>query len=430
MIKNEREYKATKSAISSYEIALSNFDILKSIENGVNPVIANAQRTSFERQIEDLSAQVEAYERIRNGSQTQFTASSISEIGEQLVAARIARGLTQREFAIAAGLKEQQIQRYEKELYSSASLKRLTYLTSALGVTFNAEISVESQSDSSSSDFFREMNPAHYPLSEMKANGWLDPSLDLRSSSVEEKRRALISFFSRAGVTAPTAALHRKTRSKRSVVRESATLAWQARILARARSRTGLARRYTPLAPADLKRFVSLSTEQDGHIKAVDMLLGFGIIVVFERHLKGTKLDGAAMSMDGKYAVVGMSIRFDRLDNFWFVLLHELGHVSRHWGPLLRDGFLDDEDDETDALENEANEFASNAIVSQEAWHESFVRFTMSRDAVCQYANKIGVHPALVAGRIRKERNDYTVFSDLIGSGLVRGSLKQAKLMD
>src|SRR3546814_7105056 len=60
------------------------------------------------------------------------------------------------------------------------------------------------------------------------------------------------------------------------------------------------------------------------------MLNSAGVRVVVERHLPKTYLDGAAMLLDGKDAIIALTLRHDRLDNFWFVLFHELGHIVRH----------------------------------------------------------------------------------------------------
>lgn len=431
MIKNEKEYKSTRAALAAYESALAEFDVLKSIAQGVAPVIANAQKASYQRQIAELHAQVDAYERLKAGAVTELVADEIGEIGQNLISARIARGLTQREFASLAGLKEQQVQRYEKEAYGSANLRRLTYLSAILDVKFKGELQVKAHSSADSSDFLKSLNPAHFPIGEMNKRGWFEHRLNLRAASVEEKRRSLAAFLSRSGVIEPSIALHRKSKGGMSPARRGALFAWQARVLAKARSRAGLARRFEPLPPEAIRSLVAMSRDQQGPRSAVEFLLDFGIIVVFERHLPSTKLDGAAMSLDGKYAVIGMTTRHDRVDNFWFVLLHELGHVLRHWGPHLRHGFLDEEgDDFHDKLEFEANEFAQNSIVSEEDWNSSFVRFTQSSESVIQFAEKRNIHPALVAGRIQRERDSYTEFRELLGRGQIQSTLISAGLLE
>src|SRR5207247_6988695 len=53
-----------------------------------------------------------------------------------------------------------------------------------------------------------------------------------------------------------------------------------------------------------------------------------GIRFVVIQPLPGTKIDGACIWLDDGSPVIAMSIRYDRLDNFWHTLLHELGHCS------------------------------------------------------------------------------------------------------
>ena len=173
-----------------------------------------------------------------------------------------------------------------------------------------------------------------------------------------------------------------------------------------------------------MSQIAKLSSDPAGIQKVIDLLLEFGVIVVFERHLAKTKLDGAAMSLDGDYAVIGMSVRHDRVDNFWFVLLHELGHVIQHWPRVLGEGIVDEDagSGEDDVVEKEANEFAENAILPRTTWLGSTVRFTKSSAAVASFASRHGLHPALIAGRIRRDR-DYTEFYDMLGSGEVRECL-------
>jgi HTH-type transcriptional regulator/antitoxin HigA len=162
-----------------------------------------------------------------------------------------------------------------------------------------------------------------------------------------------------------------------------------------------------------------------GISKVVELLLEYGVIVVFERHLPKTKLDGAAMSLDGIYAVIGMTARHDRIDNFWFVLLHELGHIIRHWPRVVGEGVVDEDagSDSDELIEKEADEFAENAILPRTTWHGSTVRFAKLPDAVAKFAARYELHPALIAGRIRRERG-YIEFNDMLGSGEVREFLQ------
>ena len=73
---------------------------------------------------------------------------------------------------------------------------------------------------------------------------------------------------------------------------------------------------------------------------ACELIEGIGVPVVVEPRLAGTHLDGAAiLDIDGS-PVIGLTLRRDSIDNFWFTLLHELAHVMRHLSSP-GDAFLD-----------------------------------------------------------------------------------------
>jgi HTH-type transcriptional regulator / antitoxin HigA len=129
------------------------------------------------------------------------------------------------------------------------------------------------------------------------------------------------------------------------------------------------------------------------------------------------------MLLENKYPVVGLTLRHDRLDNFWFVLLHELGHIILHRNAGLADGFFDEEKaSSTKQVEVEADNFARNAFVPDELWNASLVRFTNDETQVVKFAERLKIHPSIVAGKLRRERN-YTLFNSLIGRDKVRAML-------
>ena len=121
--------------------------------------------------------------------------------------------------------------------------------------------------------------------------------------------------------------------------------------------------------------------------------------------------------------MIALTLRHDRIDNFWFTLLHELGHVYLHFNHGLKDGFIDDVDEAGSSMvEQEADQFAQHHLISEEAWKASPVRFAKSKDMVVGFARSQNLHPAIGAGGIRRER-DYTLFSDLLGRGQVKSQL-------
>ena len=120
----------------------------------------------------------------------------------------------------------------------------------------------------------------------------------------------------------------------------------------------------------------SYETATDGPKRARDLLAKKGIVLIVERHLPGSYLDGAAMLADGETPVVGLTLRHDRLDNFWFVLMHELGHVFQHLFDGLRFDFFDEEGgNDDDAIEAEADKFALDALIPEALWDQCLSAF-------------------------------------------------------
>lgn len=428
MIGNEKEYRSTKLALAGFEEALMKYDVLESIKVGVDPMIARAQQSSYERQAKELREQINAYEELRDGNVREIEIRGFSEIGRVLVEARVAKGLTQRELANLAGLQEQQIQKYEKEQYGSANIKRIAHIASTIGAEISAKLSLNGD-DPSLADMPGGLNLADFPFAEMNSRGWFGQIVD-RKMPTTDKARVLQGFFSQAPrEIAP--ALHRKTSGSVSAPRRAALLAWQARILTKARQRVGLARRFTTPSAEIISGIAKLSSDPAGIRKVVELLLEYGVIVVFESHLPKTKLDGAAMSLDGIYAVIGLTARLNRIDNFWFVLLHELGHIIRHWPRVIGEGIMDEEagSSGSEMIEKEADEFAENAILPAIVWQGSTVRFAKAPEAIIKFASRHDLHPALIAGRIRRER-DYTEFHNLLGSGEVKEALRTAGYLE
>jgi HTH-type transcriptional regulator / antitoxin HigA len=177
-----------------------------------------------------------------------------------------------------------------------------------------------------------------------------------------------------------------------------------------------------------LSELVSLTRDKKGPLKARDLLRQNGIALVIERHLSGTYLDGAAMISPMGHPVVALTLRYDRLDNFWFILFHELGHVFLHLYTALRLDFFDEEDGtDSEGVEREADRFALDRLIPEAVWKQCLSRFALTEEAVRIDAHKLGVDPSIIAGRIRKERNNYIILNDLIGSGTVRSQLMEGQ---
>ena len=169
-----------------------------------------------------------------------------------------------------------------------------------------------------------------------------------------------------------------------------------------------------------LHGLVSLSVLKEGPVLAKEFLKKYGIVMEVIPHLKNTYLDGAAFMTREGQPMVALTLRHDRIDNFWFVLMHELGHVVQdlELGSFIADDMSLRGSITDDKREREADAFAEKALL-----REDFVldrREYVSKEDVLRYAAACSVHPAIVAGRIQYARGNYRLFSNIVGPKEVR----------
>ncbi|MBW1851058.1 MAG: transcriptional regulator, partial [Deltaproteobacteria bacterium] len=124
--------------------------------------------------------------------------------------------------------------------------------------------------------------------------------------------------------------------------------------------------------------------------------------------------------------VIGLTLRHDRLDNFWFCLLHELAHVSKHLVAGKGDIIIDDLDLRgrqsvpEDQREEEADKIAQEALIPNKVWGSIDLNGKIQSQRIKFLSDKLKIHPAIIAGRIRYEKNNYRLLSSLIGNREVR----------
>ena len=140
MITNERQYRITRKHAANFELAIKKFYNEAGSREGVDSWILVAERDALKSQLESLNEELSEYDRLKSGDTSKILAHSLEQLPTGLIQARIASGLTQRALAEKLGIKEQQIQKYEAEHYSSASLRRLCQVAQALSLRIECEI--------------------------------------------------------------------------------------------------------------------------------------------------------------------------------------------------------------------------------------------------------------------------------------------------
>jgi HTH-type transcriptional regulator/antitoxin HigA len=265
-----------------------------------------------------------------------------------------------------------------------------------------------------------------FPLREMAKRKWIPCVPDL-AQRAEHLVRDLIDRA--GGWQVARAALYGKNDHLRTNAKTDpyALHAWCWQVLATANDNPPKAA-YEPgtVTLEFLRQIAPLSWSEDGPHVAQEFLAQHGIPLVIERHLPRTYLDGAALQLGDGTPVVALTLRYDRIDSFWFCLLHELAHVGRHLGQDAGTAFVDDltlrkpAAEMEDAREAEADEWAAEALIPSAEWEASPVRNHPTPMGVMGLAHHLQVHPATVAGRVRFERQDYRLLSQFVGTGQVR----------
>jgi HTH-type transcriptional regulator / antitoxin HigA len=262
---------------------------------------------------------------------------------------------------------------------------------------------------------------------EMVRRKWFQPG-NKTNDKVAERGEALFSFLFGRATALPSYAMFRgrRLRAQRGLLEEISTQAWIAHVTQTAEWSDAPAGYATSnISGPFVRHLAGLSVLKDGPKQALHALRSVGICVVVESTLPGMSIDGASFhaSHIGR-PVLAMTLRHDRLDNFWFTLFHEIGHIALHVNEPSDDIFVDSFEDgaETDEqeAEAEADAFAKDGLIPRDTWLRSEAHRLGSESSIVHLAKQLGIHPAIVAGRIRYERRDFRLFSHLLGQGQVR----------
>ena len=267
---------------------------------------------------------------------------------------------------------------------------------------------------------------SRFPLRAMVKANWIPDVRNLKDHAEE----LVTELMERAGGRPAAMALYRKNDSRRVNAKtdDYALKAWCWQVLAQVNEKPLPAEFQDGTVDQEfLRQVAQLSALADGPVQARDFLAQHGIGFGYVQHLPRTHLDGAALRLPGDPPVIGMTLRYDRIDNFWFTLLHELGHVGCHLGRCSDEtGFVDDlnlrdvEAGAGDAAELEADDWAQDALIPPDIWKNGAILDNPVPMAVMQMAWDARVHPAVVAGRIRHRLGNYRLLSQFVGTGEVR----------
>jgi HTH-type transcriptional regulator/antitoxin HigA len=269
-----------------------------------------------------------------------------------------------------------------------------------------------------------------YPVREMIKRNWIQPSED---TEVLEAR--ILRYFEIDSIDEPPE-LALRSAAKRSDSEledlSSIQVAWLYRVrqIASAMQVSTYSKKKLIAALSQLKELREFAED----IQLIPQILeDSGIKFVIVEPLSGSKIDGVCFWL-GNSPVIGMTLRYDRIDNFWFVLRHELEHVLKGEGKTeaVIDSDLGYEDDSEDLPleERAANAAAAEFCVPQEALNNFLARKGryISRKDVLGFARSLQVHPGLVVGQLQWKLQRFDLFRDFLES--VREKIASVAMTD
>lgn len=342
--------------------------------------------------------------------------------GQLLAALLNERGWTQRLVAVILGVTEASISKIMSENLAVSAEMALKF-ESIFGVPAEvflklqheydlakARITVTTDDDTKArATLFGDL-----PIPEMIKRRWITAT-DIRN--VSEVQTSLIDFFGVNTVDEIEVLPHAAKKTNVTMPTTPAQLAWIYRVKKIADDM--MAAKFSEAAVRNvLPKLQELMVSAEAVRKVPRLLTECGIRFVVCETVSNAKIDGVCFWLDQVTPVIGMTLRYDRIDNFWFVLRHEIEHVLRKHGQaaIMLDTELEGEradiGDDLPEEERQANEAAANFGVSTRTI-EKFVNrkapFFKESDLL-GFAATEGVHAGIIVGRLQHITKRYDLF--------------------
>ena len=261
-----------------------------------------------------------------------------------------------------------------------------------------------------------------FPFKELFSQGFFPAFNGSLAEAKEYAEELLTDLFAVFGGKTPQPVYCKRTDRP---MNENALLAWQARVLSLVQNEQLPPFEHDSLDEELLQNLVHLSYYESGPRLVKEHLNKKGIHFVILPHLNKTHLDGATFLTRNGRPVIAMTLRYDRTDNFWFTLMHELGHIYLHLedaSMAFFDETIQDEQNASTPQEQEANQFARDALVPPDYWQSNIqpnITY-LSKNEIRVHAAELEIAPEIIAGLVSWETRNYKKFSNMIGHNQVR----------
>jgi HTH-type transcriptional regulator/antitoxin HigA len=267
------------------------------------------------------------------------------------------------------------------------------------------------------------------PIREMQKRGWISPT-----ESADALRREVENFFGGPlDETSPLPVATFKSNPLTSLTPSEKAWCMRARQMAAALTVAEFDVARIDKAEKTLRRLAAYPKEIQ---RLPENLAYFGVRFVVVEPLAGSRIDGAAFWID-ESPVIAISARLDRIDAFWFTVMHEFMHIKNADALSVDVNLLQETDRgvvisvSEETSEQRANAQAADALVPQ-AELDSFIRrisplYAAAR--IVQFAHRIKMHPGVIVGQLQHRGElRYSAHRDFLVK--VRGYIIDSALTD
>jgi HTH-type transcriptional regulator/antitoxin HigA len=348
--------------------------------------------------------------------------STFRTAGQLILALLQERGWNKRTLAVVLGVSEATITRITSDKQGVDARLSIT-LEELFGVPADRFLSLQMELELAQARLVTQPDPdratrallyGDLPVGEMIARGWLNAESVRETDKVE---RELMRFFGVNRLEDIEILPHAAKKTAANSVLTPAQMAWLYRVKAIAAE--------MPVRPfsrdrlkASLSKLKTLMIAPEEARQVSRTLLECGVRFVIVETLSSAKIDGVCLWLDDASPVIGVSLRYDRIDNFWFVLRHEIEHVLQGHGKAA--AILDTE------LEGERAGIGSSVPQEERIANKAAADFcvpTAQMDAFIArkaplfserdlrgFAKLLNVHPGIVAGQLQHKTERYQIF--------------------
>lgn len=248
-----------------------------------------------------------------------------------------------------------------------------------------------------------------FPVREIIRRGWIQTS-----ENIDVLEQRFLDFFRVKDLDETPSICHFAKRTNEGIEASALQLAWLFRVKQLAEQQ--VLKRYSQKSlESAIEKLKSLLSAPEEARKVPAILAEAGVRLVFVEAIAGSKIDGACFWLSEDKPVIGMTLRFDRIDNFWFVLRHEIEHILQEDGKTSDGPIIDtnvgEESSSVAECERVANQAAKNFCVPEKQLNDFIARVEpyFSEQKICSFAQRISTHPGLVVGQIQRHlgRHDF-----------------------